>query len=521
LKTFRSDSMKKNVLSLAVATATLSAATAHSAMYLNNEGTGEVLMFPFYDGENGNATNMHIVNTTGSPKAVKVRFLEYKSSYEVLDFNLYLSEYDHFAFGVIQDPNGEGGAIITSDNSCTVPALGSANNGFDGTTTENADGSVTRIQPFVNFEFTKYANGRGMVDSDIARTIRGHVEVIEMGVVTNNQYDPNDTTKAGRAYASFLTHGADGVPANCAGLEAAWATGQWSKDPQLGMTAPTGGLYGLAYHINVEDAAAWGFEPAAIDDWWFDVDGDTAHATPGTINPNLAQTGEKQSIVLVDGESYKRTWLNSLDAVSATLMTKSVSNDVQINSTIGGMTDWVTTFPTKRDYVTAAIVRPPFTDAYDPRALNSAGTAYEELRACEVITVETWDREEAQTTPGNGFSPAPPGAAALAICDEQNTIAWGAGNPSALNVERDLFNLGYSYTEGWARFTFPNDGSGFPINALCDASGSTDACLEGLPLQGFGAYKYANGSTGSVLMNYGHAADHKTEVVWSGDVTSG
>ena len=61
-------------------------------MYSNPEGTGEVLLFPFYDAENGNATNMHIVNTTEKVKAVKVRFLEYKASYEVLDFNLYLSQ---------------------------------------------------------------------------------------------------------------------------------------------------------------------------------------------------------------------------------------------------------------------------------------------------------------------------------------------------------------------------------------------------------------------------------------------
>ena len=50
-------------------------------MYLNHEGTGEVLLFPFYDAENGNATNMHIVNTTGRVKAVKVRFLGIQGFY--------------------------------------------------------------------------------------------------------------------------------------------------------------------------------------------------------------------------------------------------------------------------------------------------------------------------------------------------------------------------------------------------------------------------------------------------------
>ena len=122
--------MKKNALSMAVAAsvASLTLASAHinaSQMYINQEGTGQVLLFPFYDAENGNATNFHVVNTTSAAKVVKVRFLEYKASYEVLDFNLFLSPKDHFAFGVVMDPNGTGGAIVTTDNSCTVPALGS------------------------------------------------------------------------------------------------------------------------------------------------------------------------------------------------------------------------------------------------------------------------------------------------------------------------------------------------------------------------------------------------------------
>jgi len=109
--------MKKNVISLAVATSVAALGTAavqaQTAMYLNPEKTGQVLLFPFYDAENGNATNFHVVNTTKKAKAVKIRFREYKASREVLDFNLYLSAEDHFAFGVIMDPNGTGGAIIT------------------------------------------------------------------------------------------------------------------------------------------------------------------------------------------------------------------------------------------------------------------------------------------------------------------------------------------------------------------------------------------------------------------------
>jgi len=523
--------MKKNALSLAVATsvAALTMASAHAAneMYLNHEGTGEVLLFPFYDAENGNATNFHVVNTTGKAKAVKVRFLEYKASYEVLDFNLFLSPKDHFAFGVVMDPNGTGGAIITQDNSCTVPALGSPNNGIDGTTVVNADGSITRTQPFVNFEFQK---GK-FVDQDLARTLRGHVEIIEMGVVIDTT--PAITgaptpTEASQQFASWATHGADGVPAACDKLAGAYISGGWSSKAGLktNVSTPEGGLYGLAYHINVEDAAAYGFEPAAIEDW---ADPTTNfHFTPGTISPSLGTTANTGSIVLDSGSSTAAAYPTALDAVSSLFMTQTITNDVMLNSAIGGMTDWVTTFPTKRTYVTNGLLpakdpKQPFTDAYAGRSLNAAETAYEELESCEPVTPASTDREEARTIGGNGFSPGPVGGEGAEICNEQHVAAWGpAGTKSAVNGERGLVNVAVAYSEGWSEWQFSMNATGQTIdtnaNYLMSTAGGT---LVGLPAQGFAAYKYANGSSGSVMMNYGHVADHKTSVLVSGSIGTG
>jgi hypothetical protein len=514
--------MKKNVLSLAVATsvAALTMASAQAAMYTSPNGTGEVLLFPFYDAENGNSTNMHIVNTTSKVMAVKVRFLEYKASYEVLDFNLYLSPKDHFAFGVIMDPNGTGGAIITSDNSCTVPALGTANGAFTGTTVTGADGTTVRTQPFVNYEFLKSTVGgvpTPFVDSDIARTLRGHVEIIQMGVVSNigTLSNPAKATELAVQHADMATHGADGVPASCAGLDAAFSKGAWATDVTAGITQPINGLYGLAYHINVEDAAAWGFEPTAIADWSNAAKG--VHAIPGSLAPSLG-SGEKSSIISNNGQSTDVTWATGIDAVSSLFMTPTIINDVQLNSAIGGQTDWVTTFPTKRAYVTngygpADPVVAPFTKAYTGVTTNADKTGYIEIQACEPVTVKSWDREE-QTAGGSGnsFSPLPPGAAGNKICDEQHVAAWGTGAASALNVERGLSSIGFPYTEGWSRWTFGNG------KDLCgnETTGAADYCMKGLPATGFAAYKYANGTSGAVMMNYGHAAEHKTVTSVSG-----
>ena len=139
--------MKKKVLPLAVgAAAAVTMSAAQAAMYVNDKGMGEALIFPFYSAENGNNTLINIVNTvdsapagattddTGAWKAVKVRIIEGQNSQEVLDFNLYLSPKDHFSFAISATADG-GGMIKTADNSCTVPAI-------------PAEG-----QPFVNFEY--------------------------------------------------------------------------------------------------------------------------------------------------------------------------------------------------------------------------------------------------------------------------------------------------------------------------------------------------------------------------------
>ena len=76
-------------------------AAVHAGQHVNPSNTGQVLLFPFYNADNGNSTGIHITNTTDSVKAVKVRFLEYKNSDAVLDFNLYMSPKDVFALAVI------------------------------------------------------------------------------------------------------------------------------------------------------------------------------------------------------------------------------------------------------------------------------------------------------------------------------------------------------------------------------------------------------------------------------------
>src|SRR6185436_7239610 len=116
---------KKKSLYLAVAGVSALGAGSASAVTLNADGLGNVLLYPYYtvrETSAGNAYNslLSVVNTTASAKAVKVRFLEGKNSREVLDFNLYLSHNDVWTAAIL--PSSTGGALVgTLDKSCTLP----------------------------------------------------------------------------------------------------------------------------------------------------------------------------------------------------------------------------------------------------------------------------------------------------------------------------------------------------------------------------------------------------------------
>jgi len=439
-----------------------------------------------------------------------------------------LSPRDHFAFTVFADPNGDGAAIITRDNSCTVPQLGAASGDYPGYTQENADGSITRVQPFLPYQ---YADDE--YDA-VQRTLAGHVEVIEMGVLnpTGRAADAENGVTAFDP-AAYATHDSSGVPADCGALVSAWSTGgDWfgaeNANAGVQMLAPSGGLYGLSNMLNNSDAAAYGVEPAAIADFWASDAGEQ-HTNPGDTLPSLA-SGDVAAIVPNAGEAFTITYAaaDAVDAVSSLFMAESISNDVMVNPDLSGETDWVVTFPTRRYYVNGTTAEKPFTDVYDSdEAPNNA---------CERVVISQVDREESGTDPVVDtpiFSPAPPGADPAdlpELCYETNTIAVnGVSAVNATVSTADNINvavgLDSANAEGWQTISFMLTGGTASARTeehwLESATESLDGAgedaaglrLNGLPVMGFAAFEYTNGSK-----NFGFVSDHKTSI--GGSATS-
>ena len=168
----KAGSLPATVLACVGVVAGFSAAGPATAVHINPDGLGQLLIYPYYTvrNGNGNVTAMSIINTTSLTKAVKARFLEGKNGREVLDPNLFLSPADVWA-GVVL-PTSDGAKLETGDNFCVTPSdlFGDA----AGAIRNDARGLP--INTFNNFQYTG-ANVDNPTMSSVGRTrrIRGHV----------------------------------------------------------------------------------------------------------------------------------------------------------------------------------------------------------------------------------------------------------------------------------------------------------------------------------------------------------
>ena len=520
------------------------------AVNINPDGLGEVLIFPYYTTNADNFTILSVVNTSDEAKAVKVRFLEGKNSREVLDFNLYMSKYDVWTASVymgLEDPVNEPDAdlvpmMATGDNSCTVPYIyGRGNRPF------GAEGGQAAFLPYAMNDEEGYDPDDLTTLGDISRATEGHFEVIEMGVLTDEDMKS----------ATAITHVKGELPAGgCAQLVAAWTDpddltdddeGYWLGDyindddvqlgPFLDMDDPIGGLFGGAAIVNVGDGTMYSYDATAVDGF----SSEQMHQMPGNTLPNLNSGDEYTGYVFVDGNTQMHSFYyddtpRGVDAVSYVFMHDSLMNEYSTNGNIGGSTEWVVTFPTKHFYVYqpnsgSALPVDPFTSVWDGS------------ESCEIVLLDTiWDRNEQQPgTPDEPtgepippiVSPAPPSPpdptkpaiVPFELCYETNVVKFGldtddifgSSNLHTIDNDTELFTS----VDGWARFELDDYPHDFNENGEVDCEdGEGKECfsrdplgnLEGLPVAGFAAMRFENqflGPDADKIANYGGIFGHK------------
>ena len=431
------NTFKRKALFTAVA-AGLGVAGTAEAVYLNPNGTGQVLVYPYYTVQSAGGasynTYITVVNTTTAAKAVKVRVLEGKTSAEVLDFNLYLSPNDVWVAVItpVDATATSAGRLQAPDTSCTSPAIPA--------------GGVE----FRNFQYAPGTGGNNLPGTGLDRTREGYMEIIEMGTLSG-------------AVAAAVTHSATtGIPANCAMVQALGfipAAGQ--------ITPPTGGMMGTGTLINVGNGQDFGYKADALEAWSNVVN----FTTPDNVLPHLGSASPAVSLVINAGTLLAPTGAGSTAsmgitafltnfglvagsngtpagarAVASVFMHTAVMNEYILDNDSDSNTDWVVTQPLKNLFVSNTFATTPYT-----ALLTASG-------ACETIGFTFFDRDERTAAAALGdFSPAPPGAPASSMCWEANVLS--IRNPSALATHMPTGNV--SGVLGSVNVTNVNVTSGF------------------------------------------------------------
>jgi hypothetical protein len=516
--------MNKQQLTIGVLAGVAGVVDSASAVNLNPNGLGQALIYPYYTVNAGQQTLLSVVNTTNVGKVVKLRFMEGYNGREVLDFNLYLSRHDVWTatlFSVGDLPSGIGGdasfaGIFTTDNSCTDPALTGS-----GTFTNPSTGVVQGYQQFLDFKYTGSANAdTGPTTDD--RTREGHFEMILMNdIFIASQLD------------DYTTHVQPiGVPADCFGgdLESATGYAPPTLDPITGVLTDVadGGLFGSASVVDVAQGTFYAYNADALDGFTYV----SLYTVPSSPLPTLEDVNDRASLstatahLFVNGETLTATFPGAdpnsrqLDAVSAVFAADNIYNEYVTAADGSVGTDWVLTLPTKRFYVDSQ------PGGLIPTGTTTAFAPFEELfgmvnpggSCIELGLIYSYDREENYTVypPVCPFECPPPPPAL--ICLETNVIRFQSDSVlGSVLPARELVGLGG--TSGWESLDLATNGSALSdagVDGLGHAlySATNGNIFRGLPVTGFSAIKFINGSValpggGNALANYTGAYSHR------------
>jgi hypothetical protein len=414
-----------------------SLAPAAHAVQLSTDGTGQVLLFPYYTVRNGFVTQLSVVNTLESTKILKVRFRESLNGRAVLDFNFFLAPNDTWTAAVVDGPAGA--RLVTNDNSCVTPS--------DLFTEARVDPFGNVLNAFKNFDYSgQFADSPSLATLD--RTREGFFEVFEMGVV-----DAGASTQA-----NFIITAASGDAAtrNCAGLDAfdpgAVRAVQFPNRGASLLVPPTGGLTGRASLINAASGANYSYSPTVLDMFTSDI---LYSAAGDSQSPTLASAKPFVSLVNTQRGTVIANWRNGREATSAVLMREALSNEFVIDEGTASQTDWVVTFPNKYLYTDRR-----YSTAFAPAQLFVVDSSTDPVHACEGYAYTAFNRDGTSMRPSE-ICPLPPPApiGTRALCLAATTIPLAAPTTitSGTNSAAGLLGSAQPASTG---------GGGCPVSAL-------------------------------------------------------
>ena len=347
--------MKSPLATAALIAAGLLLAPCAGAVVVNPRGTGQVLIFPYFNAQAGNTTLITLVNENNEAKAIRLRVASSHTGAAEVLFNVYLGPRDVWTGAIFALPGTDGAStynLLTNDRSCTYPEI--------------VRSTVLAKLP----DGRPYVPLRTPLGAAVAATGEGYVEAIEMG-----------TIKAGSPTYTFVT-AVEGEPASCGALVGNWTGNYWSIDPKRDLANPTGGVSGSEAIVNPAAGTMFSMSAVALEEFRVDPldkprgtsSSLVLHTTANDTHPSLADAltdpaaNKTRADLIADGRPLTATYpaaTQGIDAVSAVLMASSISSDFDITAAAGATTSFVLAYPTRRYYADTAIAGniavPPFT----------------------------------------------------------------------------------------------------------------------------------------------------------------
>jgi hypothetical protein len=465
--------MRKNVLALSIAAMIggLGFAGAASAqLAVNASGAGHMLLVPYYTAQNGNMSVFHVVNTdTVNGKAVKVRFRGAANSDDVLDFQVFMSPGDVWTAAVTKGAN-DVAQLVTADGTCTLPTIA-----------KNTPVSFVRDRLPSTMAAADKANN----------TREGYVEILNMADIDGAKtYTVGSVANTNSALYTATKHVNGVAPCTDTVLNGTLTGGT------TGLTAPTGGLMGSWYVINVPQTTTFSGATNAI------------VATGATRNVFSPQTTGAAALPSAD-PLFKSAVLTSQNydvpdlstpyltattndqagadsqagALTAILARTAVMNQYATDAEVTAKTDWVFSMPTRRYSIAAnygAAVGTTYGNALAGSLDATAPSSNDKTKAYRVINTAVGsyftsgntavntagqiclssigqvfrDREETSKTTGAVFSPG--NVTLLPLCGEVSVLNFASGSVLGASVAAGAVNG--AYTNGWGQINFAAPG---------------------------------------------------------------
>lgn len=390
-----------------------------NAVNLSMDGTGQVLLSPFYSVRESHVTSVSISNwSNGQTKVVKLRFRESLRGASVLDVNLFLPPRDVWSGSVID--SGSGAKLVSNDRSCTYP-------------------EITELGlPFNNLHYTGRLPGTLADDlgESLDRTREGFLEIIEMGVVADGaELGSSPGTTQGALISALVRNQPNGLPTDCSRVRVA------NLFASAGLLlAPKGELTASNIIIDVLRGTEFVVPGTALQRFFMPSDPfQHLYTEPGSLKPDLASVSPARSDILNPrGEEplvfTVPDWVAAggqpIDAVSAVLTKTEMRADYEVGNG-NFQTELVLTAPTFRHYVlpaegvssTGFVSRPPFSVR---KQATQAEVSASNADSCMTIRALAFNRDLAPYPVLTGGLPGIPRLDAgrnLAVCGPTSRVA--------------------------------------------------------------------------------------------------